>query len=71
MKKGYRCQEIPLEVIGIRQTFADQKLIADWLVSGEVEPDKGCVALASQEAKSTARGVSKDILWIHKSSGQV
>ena len=71
MKKGYRCQEIPLEVTGVRLTFEDLKLIVDWLGSEEVEPGEGCIFLASPEEKSMVRGVSRDILWIHKYSGQV
>ena len=50
-EKGYRCQEIPLEVTGVTLTFADQKFIIDWLWSGEMEPDKGCIFLANPEAK--------------------
>ena len=49
MKKGYRCQEIPLAVNGVRPTFEDLKLIVDWLGSGEVEPGEGCIFLASLE----------------------
>ena len=70
-KTGYRCQEIPLEVTGVRLTFEDLKFIVDWLGSGEVEPGEGCIFLASPEEKSMVRGVSSDILWIHKYSGQV
>ena len=43
IKKGYRCQEIPLEVTGFWLTFEDLKFIVDWLGSGEVEPNKGCI----------------------------
>ena len=71
MKKGYRCQEIPLEVYAVRLTFEDLKFIIDWLGSGEVEPGEGCIFLASPEEKSMVRGVSRDILWICKYSGQV
>ena len=49
MKKGYRCQEIPLEVTSVRLTFEDLKFIVDWLGSGEVEPGEGCIFLASPE----------------------
>ena len=62
MKKGYRCQEIPLEVTGVRLTFEDLKFIVDWLGSGEVEPGEGRIFLASPEGKSMVRGVSRDIL---------
>ena len=67
--KGYRCQEIPLAVTGIRLTFEDQKVIVDWSGSGEVEPGEGCIFLAGQEENSMVRGVSRDILWIRKYSG--
>ena len=60
MKKGYRCQEIPLEVTGVRLTFEDLKFIVDWLGSGEVEPGEGCIFLASPEEKSMVRGVSRE-----------
>ena len=70
-KTGYRCQETPLEVTGVRLTFEDLKFIVDWLGSGEVEPGEGYIFLASPEEKSMVRGVSRDILWIHKYSGQV
>ena len=66
VKTGYRCQEIPLEVTGVRLTFEDLKFIVDWLGSGEVEPGEGCIFLASPEEKSMVRGISRDILWIHK-----
>ena len=56
VKTGYRCQEIPLEVTGVRLTFEDLKFIIDWLGSGEVEPSEGCIFLASPEEKS--------ILWL-------
>ena len=71
VKTGYRCQEIPLEVTGVRLTFEDRMFIVDWLGSGEVEPGEGCIFLASPEEKSMVRGVSRDILWIHKYSEQV
>ena len=71
VKTSYRCQEIPLEVTGVRLTFEDLKFIVDWLGSGEVEPGEGCIFLASPEEKSMVRGVSSDILWIHKYNGQV
>ena len=45
--------------------------IVDWSGSGEVEPGEGCIFLASPEEKSMVRGVSRDILWIRKYSGQV
>ena len=50
MKTGYRCQEIPLEVTGVKLTFEDLKFMVDWSGSGEVEP--GCIFLASPEEKS-------------------
>ena len=71
MKTGYRCQEIPLEVIGVRLTFEDLKFIVKWLGSGEVEPGEGCIFLASPEEKIMVRSVSTNSLWIHKYSGQV
>ena len=55
----------------VRLTFEDLKFIVDWLGSGEVEPGEGCIFLASPEEKSMVRGVSRDILWSHKYSGQV
>ena len=54
--KGYRCQEIPLAVTGVRLTFEDLKFIVDWLGSGEVEPGEGCIFLASPEEKSMFPG---------------
>ena len=51
VKTSYRCQEIPLEVTGVRLTFEDLKFIVDWLGSGEVEPGEGCIFLASPEEK--------------------
>ena len=72
MKTGYRCQEIPLEVTGVKLTFEDRTSIVDWIGSREVEADKGCIFLASPEAKYyMVRGVSKDIRGIHKPWGQV
>ena len=48
-EKSYRCQEIPLEVTGVRLTFEDLTCIVDWLGSGEVKPGEGCIFLASPE----------------------
>ena len=49
-EKGYRYQELPLAVTGVRLTFVDQKFIVDKLGSGKVEPDERCIFLANPEA---------------------
>ena len=55
-EKSYWCQEIPLEVTGVRLTFEDWKFIVDWSGSGEVAPD------ARRRMRCPSKPRSK-ILW--------